>query len=215
MGRRVRLQSAVALIVLVLAVSAAGAAEPRPDVRDLVREVLDDGNYQRALPSGQSPEPMLRPEQLPSRSWGAPARLILCIGSAAAVALVVAGLVGAWWRRRHTASAAPAGEARPGAAEARGPTLAEVARLAAAGAFAEAAHGLLLLGIAALAARHGEKVPPAATSRELLRRLPQAASESEAFAALVERVETCLFGGRPLDAAGYADCLRWYERLTA
>jgi hypothetical protein len=99
---------------------------------------------------------------------------------------------------------------RPSEAAAR-TLLADADRLAAEGQFAEATHLLLLRSIDDLDSRKPRTVRPALTARDIagLDALPDAARP--AFTSIAQVVEASLFGGAPVDAAGYADCRRAYE----
>jgi len=108
---------------------------------------------------------------------------------------------------------APAPEWRPAPARAR--TLLEDAdRLAAAGDYAGAAHLLLHRSIQDIEVRRPRLVRPAFTAREiaLLDDLPEAARAT--FSHIAEVVERSFFGGREVDAAGFAECRRAYESFA-
>lgn len=102
---------------------------------------------------------------------------------------------------------------RPEAARAR-LLLAEADRLAAEGRFAEAAHHLLLHSIQDVEDHRPRSIRPALTSRDIacLDLMPAAARE--AFWRIAVAVERSLFGGRPLDAEGFAECRRAYEAFA-
>jgi hypothetical protein len=87
-------------------------------------------------------------------------------------------------------------------------------RLAAQGLFAEAAHLLLHRSIDDLEGRRPTAVRPALTARDIARleSLPSAARGS--FQLIAEVVERNFFGGRPVDAAAFADCRRAYESFA-
>jgi hypothetical protein len=112
--------------------------------------------------------------------------------------------------RKKPGAAAEEPDWRPTEAAAR--TLLEDAdRLAGEGRFGEAVHLLLFRCIEDMAQRKPGLVRPALTSRDLARAeaLPPAARD--AFAAIAAAVERSFFGGRPVDAEGFADCRRAYE----
>jgi len=102
---------------------------------------------------------------------------------------------------------------RPTAAVARA-LLEEADRLAAAGAYAEAARLLLHRSIEEIEGRRPRLVRPALTSREIggLEDIPEAARTT--FAAIAAVVERSFFGGRDVDAAGFAECRRTYEAFA-
>ena len=109
---------------------------------------------------------------------------------------------------------AVAGAAPPPEPE-RDRTFDEVDALAAAGAFTEAIHRLLLLVQGRLRHRieHGFQV--SLTSRELLRRAKLPAEAATAFATLVAAVEISLFGMQSANAATYALCREQSARVLA
>jgi hypothetical protein len=102
---------------------------------------------------------------------------------------------------------------RPTAAVARA-LLEEADRLAAAGAYAEAARLLLHRSIEEIEGRRPRLVRPALTSREIggLEDIPETARTT--FAAIAAVVERSFFGGRDVDAAGFAECRRTYEAFA-
>lgn len=102
---------------------------------------------------------------------------------------------------------------RPEAGAARA-LLEEADRLAAGGAYAEAVRLILHRSIEEIEGRRPRLVRPALTSREIagLEDLPDAARDT--FSAIAAVVETSLFGGRPVDAAGFAECRRTYEAFA-
>ncbi len=102
---------------------------------------------------------------------------------------------------------------RPAAPKARA-LLQDADRLAAQGLFAEAAHLLLFRSIADIEGRRPDLVKPALTSRDIaeLKELPSSARPT--FAVIARAVERSLFGGRPLDAEGFAECRRAYESFA-
>jgi Domain of unknown function (DUF4129) len=122
-------------------------------------------------------------------------------------------------RRRRPKPARPAPEAsalpawRPSEHQARA-LLAEADAMAAAGRFEDAAHLLLLRSIEDIRQRRPAAVRPALTSRDIagLEALPPAARS--AFAAIAEVVEASWFGGRAVDAPGFAHCRRVYEAFA-
>jgi len=102
---------------------------------------------------------------------------------------------------------------RPTEAVARA-LLDEADRLAAAGAYAEAARLLLHRSIEEIEGRRPRLVRPALTSREIggLQDIPETARTT--FAAIAAVVERSFFGGRDVDAAGFAECRRTYEAFA-
>lgn len=140
---------------------------------------------------------------------------VLAIALAGLIWLVVARFRGGAWRwphrRRREVDGAEAESWMPDAAPARA-WLDEADALAARGAYAEAAHHLLLRSIEDIERRRPRLVRPALTSRDIAADQalpPRARSIFGGIAALVER---SLFGGRAVSAndwgearAAYAD----------
>jgi hypothetical protein len=88
-------------------------------------------------------------------------------------------------------------------------------RLAAEGRYAEAAHLLLFRTVDDIDGRRPHLVRPALTSRDIadLAALPEAARA--AFRIIARVVERSFFGGRAVDAAGFAECRGAYEAFIA
>ncbi|MBY9063540.1 DUF4129 domain-containing protein [Sphingomonas yunnanensis] len=133
-----------------------------------------------------------------------------------AIALLLAGVAwavvervryGVWrwprWRRRRAGDPTAAEEPplfEPAPVRA---WLREADALAAAGRFAEAVHLLLVRSVEDLARRRPAMVQPALTARELAAAPGLPPPARERFAAIARLVERSLFGGRPVDAAGW------------
>jgi hypothetical protein len=102
---------------------------------------------------------------------------------------------------------------RPSEAVARA-LLEDADKLAADGRYAEAARLLLHRSIEEIEGRRPRLVRPALTSREIsgLQDIPDAARTT--FAAMAAVVERSFFGGRDVDAAGFAECRRTYEAFA-
>lgn len=94
-------------------------------------------------------------------------------------------------------------------------TFDEVDALAAAGAFTEAVHRLLLLVQERLRSRIEHGIQASLTSREILRRARLSAEGNTAFATLVAAVEVSLFGMRAANAATYELCRENSRRVLA
>ena len=90
----------------------------------------------------------------------------------------------------------------------------EADRLAAAGNYAGAARLILHRSIEEIEGRRPRLVRPALTSREIgrLDDIPEAARTT--FSAIASIVERSFFGGRDVDAAGFAECRRTYEAFA-
>ncbi len=142
--------------------------------------------------------------------WGVVALLVVAL-----VAWIVLEIARTRWperfRRRKPKPPPPVEEEwRPEATVARA-LLEEADRLAAAGDYAQAARLLLHRSIEHIEGHRPRLVRPAFTSREisLLDEIP--ASARPTFTAIAQVVERSLFGGRPVDAAGFAACRKAYE----
>ena len=116
------------------------------------------------------------------------------------------------FKRKAAPRQAPA-DWRPDAATARA-LLDEADRLAAAGRYEAAVHVLLHRSIADIESRRPRLVRPAYTSREIgaLDDLPAAARST--FSHIAQVVEHSFFGGRQVDAAGFAECRKAYEEFA-
>ncbi|MGA0544030.1 DUF4129 domain-containing protein [Brevundimonas sp. VNH65] len=86
--------------------------------------------------------------------------------------------------------------------------------LAAQGRYAEAAHLLLLRSVEDIELKKPRAVRVSLTTREIaaLSGLPEAARPT--FGLIGTVVERSLFGGRPVDAADFAECRRAYEAFA-
>ncbi len=143
-------------------------------------------------------------------------KYVFWAGLALAVGLIAWFLVRDLIRIRPGDKARPAnlidGEQpwRPAAARARA-LLSDADALAAEGRFAEAAHLLLARSIDDFSDLRPGVVRPALTSRDLARLDAMPAEARGAFASIAQVVERSLFGGRPVDADGFAACRRAYH----
>jgi hypothetical protein len=147
-------------------------------------------------------------------------KYVFWVGVVAVVALIlfflIRELIRIRWKGRVKRPNATEDEAdgwRPTAAQAR-LLLEEADRLAAQGLYAQAAHHLLLHSIQEVQDRRPRAIRPAFTSRDIGRMeiLPQDARA--AFAQIAAIVERSLFGGRPVDADGFAVCRHAYESFA-
>ena len=93
--------------------------------------------------------------------------------------------------------------------------LAEADELAARGRYAEAAHLLLLRGVADVESGRPGRIRPSLTSREIAALTDLPPEPRAAFAVIAGAVERALFGGRPLDAAVWRSCREAYEALVS
>lgn len=104
-------------------------------------------------------------------------------------------------------------EWRPSAEQAK-VLLADADALAADGRYAEAAHLLLLRGVQDIRDQRPGLLRPAFTSRDIAGLQELSASARAAFGAIASVVERSFFGGRDVDAVGWADCRRAYESFA-
>ena len=185
--------------------------------------VLAGGGFQTELPGAPEHLALPEPEPEPEREWeplslSEPAEVLLWVLIAAATVLLLVYLLRLAGDRRR-ADEVVAEDARPGdgavPAPRLPPSLGEADRLAAAGAFGEAVHLLLLAGLEGLRSSRAAVAAASLTSREVLHRaaLPEAASS--ALAHLVTASELSHFGGRATTAADYRSCRDAYGRLAA
>jgi hypothetical protein len=143
--------------------------------------------------------------------WGGVA-VIACL----ILFFVVREILRARWpeRFKRPPKAAPAEpDWRPEEAVARA-LLEEADRLAAAGNYAEAVHLILYRSIEDIQGHRPTLVRPAFTTREIagLDGLPSAARST--FQTIAHVVEHSFFGGRDVDAAGFAECRQAYEAFA-
>ncbi|HLY79032.1 MAG TPA: hypothetical protein VKQ70_06635 [Caulobacteraceae bacterium] len=140
----------------------------------------------------------------------------LAIALLIVLAFIVREFINARWpdllKKKAKPKLAPV-DWRPTEAVARA-LLDEADKLAAAGRYAEAARLLLHRSIEEIEGRRPRLVRPALTSREIsgLPDIPEAARTT--FAAIAAVVERSFFGGRDVDAAGFAECRRTYEAFA-
>ena len=100
------------------------------------------------------------------------------------------------------------------AAERAAVRLAQAERLAAEGLYAEAAHLLLLRGVADVESGRPGRIRPSFTSRDIAA-LPDLPPEPRAaFGLIAGVVERGLFGGRPVDAQAWGACREAYGALA-
>lgn len=151
----------------------------------------------------------------PALKWGLWG--LLALGALLALYVLARQLVGPPDARRKPGSPLSlqglGGSAREAArrAEVR---LAEAEGLAADGRYAEAVHLLLLRGVADVEQGRPGRIRPSFTSRDIAA-LPELPPEPRAaFRLIAEVVERALFGGRPVDADGWAACRNAYAALV-
>ena len=200
-----------------MAVLAAPAAAAETAEAALDR-VLAGGGYQTELPD--APEPPDLPElELEPLGLSGLADMLLWVLIAAAIVLLLVYLVRLAGDQRRPTDEIVDEDAGPDDGAAASPTrsgsLEEADRLAAAGAFGEAVHLLLLAGLEGLRSSRAAVAAASLTSREVLHRaaLPEAAAL--ALSHLVTAAELSHFGGRATTAADYSSCRDAYSRLAA
>ena len=179
------------------------------------RRLVADGETQFDLTAFRAPEP---PAWLqPLLEWLAqsgPVIKYLFWGGLAVVASLILWALYGWLapiiraRLGRVAPESPAEPWRPDAAPARA-LLAEADALAARGAFADAAHLLLLRSVEQIEARHG-RLRPSWTSRDIMqtRLLPPEAAR--AFALIAGIVEAGIFARRPITESAWTECRSAY-----
>ena len=137
---------------------------------------------------------------------------------AAVAVLLVVMLVRHWGRLgSQQTKTAPLSLRAIGAAKAAAQAaarLAEADRLAALGLYAEAAHALLLRGVADVEAGRPGAVRPSFTSRDIAALPDLPPQPRAAFKAIAVVVERALFGGREVDAAAWGACREAYGALV-
>jgi hypothetical protein len=118
------------------------------------------------------------------------------------------------WRDRAVRTARTVPVVRPPGETRVRALLAEADRLAAEGRYAEAVHALLFRGVDDIRDQRPELFRRALTSREIaaLAALPERPRAE--FGRIAQVVEESFFGGRPVDAGGFADCRRAYEAFA-
>lgn len=187
------------------------------------RQLLADGDIQFTLPAMVPPEPpgwlkwllqALKPllEYLAQSGpvvkilfWGAVAMLVALL--LRWLWIWLAPLVRGWLGRNANDSHE---QWQPEAAPARA-LLAEADALAERGAFAEAAHLLLLRSVEQLEGRFPGRLRPSLTSRDIARAPMLPPAMAAAFAQIAAVVETGLFGQRPVSAEAWQQCRSAYE----
>lgn len=188
-------------------------------------DIIAEGDVQTAFTTVPPPEP---PPEWLLNALAAIARFFSGTGSffyylliALAVLLVlyllyrmVPGIkerVDGWLGRKREVETEPDWSAD--AATAR-ELLGEADALAAQGRYAEAAHLLLWRSLEDIARRRPDFLKPALTSRDISRASALPPAPRDAFAAIARTVEVSLFGGRSVDADGWAQCRTAYSALT-
>jgi hypothetical protein len=185
------------------------------------RRLLADGAIQFDLPPYVPPQPPTWLEPLARfLRWISPAFpylfwTIVAVGGAIILLLIVRELLGARWSLpwRRKAGDEDAEDWRPTEEAARA-LLEEAERLAAEGRYAEATHLLLQRSVEDITKRHPGLVRPSVTARDLAAAPALPDRARNAFAAIARVVEASLFGGRAVDAAGWAACRSAYANFA-
>jgi len=197
------------------------SAPPSTAVREAAREVLASDSIQSQLPDqAKAAKAHHRQRVRPSQEPPSRFRRALATALLYTSIVVVLVLVLLWLGRGLLGYAPdePLGGEGPGAGDAT-PFIPDHPRtdaeaLARSGRYAEAAHTLLLETLIELAARHGQRLPPSLTSREILALVELPAGARAALKEIVEVVEVSHFGSTELGANEYARCLASYGRFS-
>ncbi len=200
--------------------SAAAQVLQEPEAVEETRDrVLDAGRYQTERPTPPETEPARTPMTIPG--WLIEA--ILWIVAAIVAVMIAVFLYNALQNRsglrlnrdRRSEDAVTVEtpvSARQKAIDSR--TLEEADKLAAEGRFAEAIHLLLLVAMDRLRRELGGRVPPALTSREVLRLAPVPAPAAVPLERMVSLSEIKHFGGRDAAAPDYDQCRADFLRFS-
>lgn len=190
------------------------------------RSLLADPRIQFDLPA-RAPEPLPPDWLVRFLKWlgeqfdrlgdaGPAIRIVFWLIVACVVLLLLRALwplaVQLWQRLRGRAEAEPE-DWRPAAGPARA-LLAEADALAAEGAYAEAAHLVLLRSVEQIGARRPHFVRPALTSRDIARIDGLPGDVARAFTLIAGVVESGLFAARPVGAEAWARCREAYEAVA-
>jgi hypothetical protein len=180
-----------------------------------VDAVYRDGSIQRTLPAPRPPAPPS--SSAPDLSGLAGLlQVLFWVGVAVVGALLLAWIareISARGRRVALAAAAASATA-PDASILRAPLEAAEA-LAARGLWAEAIHALLLRTLETLVEATRTTLPPALTSREILRRVPLRDAARDALGDLVLAVEVSRFGDAHPGRDDYERCLDRFRDFAA
>lgn len=180
------------------------------------RRLVADGQVQLDLPLYRPPEPpsWLQPLIKWLTAHGPVVQFVFWAGLAVVAVLLLWGLY-AWLApivraRLGRMPADPATDQwRPEAEPARA-LLAEADALAAGGAFAEAAHLLLLRSVEEIEVRFPGRLRPSSTSREIAGVAILPPDTARAFGLIARVVETGIFARRPVGAAAWTQCREAY-----
>jgi hypothetical protein len=201
--------------------AAAGVASARDRVAEAHRALRRDDSLQfsfEAAPVREPPPPGPRWLAALFDLLGPLLQVVFWAGVALIAALALWFLVREgerrWRERRGPAPGAAALVLPPNETRVR-TLLAEADRLAAEGRYAEAVHVLLFRGVDDIRDQRPELFRRALTSREIAAMAALPARARSHFAALAEVVERSFFGGRAVDADGWARSRREYEAFAA
>lgn len=142
--------------------------------------------------------------------WGG-----VALAVAAILFVILREVVGVRFQRRRRARPARPAPAdwRPEAWKARA-LLEDADRLAAQGAYDEAAHLILYRSIDDIEGRRPRLVRPALTARDIAALEAVPGPARQAFTLIAHVVEASFFGGRPVDKEGFARCREAYESFV-
>jgi hypothetical protein len=201
-------------------VQTAGSVDPATLER-AHQAMMDDKALQHSLPAVPPPKPP--PEWIEAlakffQALGPVFNVLLWIGAAIIVGLLLYYIarelfgVRLGWSKKGKAGPTGQTDWRPDREKAR-VLLLDADALAAEGRYDEAVHMLLLRGVAEIMARKPQLIGPALTSRDIaaLPGLPEVTRP--AFIIIADIVERSLFGGQPVDEAGWLTARAAYERL--
>ena len=225
--RRAALATAVLLLWLGAAATAAESAPRRIEIRRAAEAVLSGGTYQQIYPQVR-PAPERDAETAgPAVEYAAPllgvGKMLLWVMALVGGGLIIAFVASELARfaksarggKRDDRDAATLSTSEGPDRQAAAGTLADAERLAGAGQYGEAIHALLLACLEELRRRFDPGQPPSLTSREIARRLALNESAKAAFATIVAAAELSHFGEWNPGASDYGSCLESYRHITA
>ncbi len=208
----------VAAMLTLLIPAAVTAQETAPlverEIRSVLADILSDGGYQQDLPDTRPPEPLPHiPEPREEGGLSIPPEVFYVAVAIAAILIVVylanevPFLARRWRRDTRDGVVRLDGNGEPLDSASYGPTgLDQADALAAAGDHTGAVRVLLLSVFDFLAARAGDDIPPALTSREILRRADLTGPGKDAVLSILATEEQSYFGGYPINFDTYDLC---------
>jgi|GEM_PF-1768749 len=180
---------------------------------DQKKKKSDDGERSPALDDSPSE---YGPRLSASRGLGHLFQILLYALAAVGALLALCWIVDSVRRRRadRNLPAAAGGVKKGGGSKSPIAGLGAIEKLAAEGLYAAAVHAMLLAVLRHLGRAAGSRPAPSLTSRELIELLPRTDREKSSLNRLVTTVEISLFGGRPVGADEYNDCLLSFRELS-